>query len=201
MPRLPVGRMPAAPSSANQQERYQRILEAAVTLGSRTDFERVQMQDVAAEADVAIATLYRYFPSKAHLFVGVMNAQLEEVDAARFSGEQDQDRSKVDVVTDLLIEMTRWMAERRRLSMSMAQSIILAHGPESADSDRIETRFLAILIEVAGWGSDPTEDQKRRAWLVIQCWFGVLMTILSSGRGIASAEADIRRACELLLTD
>lgn len=199
MPRLPVGRTPAAPSSANQQERYRRILDAAVALGSRTDFERVQMQDVASEADVAIATLYRYFPSKAHLFVGVMNAQLEEVDAARFSG--DPERSKVDVVTDLLIEMTRWMAERRRLSMSMAQSIILAHGPESADSDRIETRFLAILIEVAGWGPDPTEDQKRRAWLVIQCWFGVLMTILSSGRGIASAEADIRRACELLLTD
>ena len=199
MPRLPVGRMPAAPSSANQQERYQRILEAAVTLGSRTDFERVQMQDVAAEADVAIATLYRYFPSKAHLFVGVMNAQLEEVDAARFHADGEQ--SKVDVITELLIGMTRRMAERRRLSMSMVQSIILAHGPESADSDRIETRFLSILLEVAGWGENPTEDQRRRAWLVIQCWFGVLMTILSSGRGIANAEADIRRACELLLSE
>jgi AcrR family transcriptional regulator len=196
-PRQPVNRAPAAPISANQQERYHRILEAAVALGSRTDFEHVQMQDVAVAADVAIATLYRYFPSKAHLFVGVMNARLAALDPAALRSEDGA--SRAERAFDLLASTTRQMVGQRRLSMSMIQSIILAHGPESADSDRIETRFLTVVLEVVGWGSAPSEDQRRRAWLVIQCWFGVLMTILSGDRPVAEAEADIRRACELLL--
>lgn len=198
MPRLPVGRMPAAPSSANQQERYQRILDAAVTLGSRTDFERVQMQDVAAEADVAIATLYRYFPSKAHLFVGVMQSYIEEVDPSAYTVKEGQ--SRAEAVHDLLAAMARAMGKHRQLSLSMIQSIILAYGQDSVDPAKIEGRFLDLLLAIAGWGQG-TEDQRRRGWLVIQCWFGVLMTTLNGNRSLASAEADIRRACELLLAD
>ena len=44
-----------------------------------------------------------------------------------------------------------------------------------------------------------TPDQRRRCWLVIQCWFGVLVTTLSGNRPLESAEEDVRRACELLL--
>ena len=198
MARLPVGRRPAAPSSANQQERYQRILDAAVELGSATDFERVQMQDVAAMADVAIATLYRYFPSKAHLFVGVMNAQMDQVDAAVFA---DSGKPRPEAVFDLLQVMTAAMTRNRRLSLSMIQSIILAYGQQTTDPDRIEGRFLRFVTVAAGWGTDPDDDQRRRAWLVIQCWFGVLMTALNGNRPLEAAEADIRRACELLLAD
>jgi AcrR family transcriptional regulator len=197
VPRLPVSRLPAAPSSANQQERYQRILDAAIELGTSTDFEHVQMQDVAAAADVAIATLYRYFPSKAHLFVGVMSAQMDLVDLAAFTA--DPDKSRVDAVYELLHVMTRSMTRHRELSLSMIQSIILAYGQKTADPDRIEGRFLGLVMGVAGWGDDADEDQRRRGWLVIQCWFGVLMTVLNGDRPIETAEADIRRACELLL--
>ncbi len=197
MARLPLARMPAAPSSANQQERYQRILAAAIRLGKDTDFERVQMQDVAAGADVAIATLYRYFPSKAHLFVSVMNAQLDLIDPAGL--QVDPEKPRADAVCDLLAEMTRSMTRHRRLSMSMMQSIILAQ--DSVDSARIESRFLQMVLGISGWGEDPTEDQRRRAWLVIQCWFGVLMTTLNGNRPVEAADADIRRACELLLAD
>src|SRR5689334_13395555 len=132
MPRLPVGRRPAAPSSANQQERYQRILYAAIELGSATDFERVQMQDVASAADVAIATLYRYFPSKAHLFVGVMSARMDEVDPKAFV---DPEKPREDAVYELLHVMTRAMTRHRQLSLSMIQSIILAYGQQTADPD------------------------------------------------------------------
>ncbi|RNL80222.1 TetR/AcrR family transcriptional regulator [Nocardioides marmorisolisilvae] len=197
MPRLPEARPPAKPSSQGQKDRHSQMLRAAVKLGSQQDFERVQMQDVAAESEVAIATLYRYFPSKVHLFVGVMRAELEKVDPRDLQVDADQDLGAV--VTDLLMLFTKEMYANRRLSMSMIQSIILSEGLDSPDSAVIEEAFLALLLRVAGWHRDPTEDQRRRCWLVIQCWFGVLVTTLSGNRPLESAEQDLRRACELLL--
>ncbi|MFL6174181.1 MAG: TetR/AcrR family transcriptional regulator [Marmoricola sp.] len=197
MPRLSEARPPAEPSSQGQKDRHNRMLRAAVKLGSQQDFERVQMQDVAAESEVAIATLYRYFPSKVHLFVGVMRAELEKVDPAAFAVQEGQDVGAV--VTDLLMLFTREMYANRRLSMSMIQSIILSEGLDSPDSAVIEDAFLELLLRVAGWDKSATADQRRRCWLVIQCWFGVLVTTLSGNRPLESAEEDVRRACDLLL--
>ncbi len=173
------------------------MLKAAVKLGSQLDFERVQMQDIATESEVAIATLYRYFPSKVHLFVGVMKAELDDVDPAMFAVEEGQD--PVDVIADLLNTFTRTMTRNRRLSMSMMQSIILSESLDCPDRDVIEDQFLEMLLTIAGWHPDPTDDQRRRCWLVIQAWFGVLITTMSGNRPLDMAEADIRRVCELLL--
>lgn len=173
------------------------MLKAAVKLGSKLDFERVQMQDIATESEVAIATLYRYFPSKVHLFVGVMKAEMDDVDPALFTVREDQD--PVTVTADLLITFTRTMTRNRRLSMSMMQSIILSESLDCPDRDDIEDRFLEMLIAISSWDPDPSDDQRRRCWLVIQAWFGVLITTMSGNRQPEMAEADIRRACELLL--
>ncbi|MCW2785822.1 MAG: kstR 1 [Marmoricola sp.] len=200
MSRVPDTRPPASPSSEGQKDRYRRMLAAAVDLGTRQEFERVQMQDVAVVADVAIATLYRYFPSKVHLYVAVMKAQLATVDAKAFSSRPAAPSDPTQAVGDLLIMLTRRLHENRRLSMSMMQSIILAGGMEDAGARDVEDGFLAVLLKLTGWGNRATEDQRRRVWLVIQCWFGVLMTTVGGGRPLADAEADIRRACELLLT-
>lgn len=196
MPRLTIGRAPAAPSSRNQRQRYQRILDAAVRLGSATDFERVQMQDVATEADVAIATLYRYFPSKAHLFVGVMKGQIER--AAATVSPPPPSAEPAEWVAGMLSRFTDELHANRMLSMSMMQSIILSEAESTSDAATVQEGFLDLVLRAAGW-RQPSEDQRRRAWLLIQCWYGVLMTMLTGYRPEESADADLRRACELLL--
>ncbi len=173
------------------------MLKAAVKLGSQLDFERVQMQDIATESEVAIATLYRYFPSKVHLFVGVMKTEMDDLDPALLAVGPGRD--PVEVTADLLATITRTMTRNRRLSMSMMQSIILSESLDCPDRDAIEDRFLEMLLEISGWSNGPTDDQKRRCWLVIQAWFGVLVTTMSENRPLDMAELDIRRACELLL--
>ena len=52
----------------DQRERRQRIIDAAERLMVDVDYEKIQVKDVADEADVALGTLYRYFNSKDHLF-------------------------------------------------------------------------------------------------------------------------------------
>jgi AcrR family transcriptional regulator len=57
---------------AYQVMRRQRILDAAKALLRECDYESIQIRDVAAAANVALGTLYRYFPSKEHLYANVV---------------------------------------------------------------------------------------------------------------------------------
>ena len=65
--------------SAAQRERRTRILDATLGLASQGGYDAVQMRAVAERADVALGTLYRYFPSKIHLLVGALTEQLEQM--------------------------------------------------------------------------------------------------------------------------
>ncbi|HET9731159.1 MAG TPA: TetR/AcrR family transcriptional regulator [Acidimicrobiales bacterium] len=58
--------------SPSQRERRERIVEAGLTLLRTHDHTQIQMKDVAAEAGVALGTVYRYFQSKDHLFAEVL---------------------------------------------------------------------------------------------------------------------------------
>src|SRR3954463_14418038 len=68
--------------SAAQRERRKRILDATIALASKGGFDAVQMRAVAEQADVALGTLYRYFPSKIHLLVSALGREFERADAA-----------------------------------------------------------------------------------------------------------------------
>ena len=197
MPRVGESRVPAEPSSAGQKARYRRILRAAARLGARDELERVQMQDVAREAGVAIATLYRYFPSKVHLFAAVMRSQVVRLQEEAVGPAPGQDR--VTAVADLLVRIGHDMLDQPQLSLSMIQANNLAQKVPGSGSEVIDTSFEQTVMRTAGYDTDPTPDHHRRARLVIQCWFGVLMSVLNGRSSAEDADADIRRACELLL--
>ena len=57
------------PATAGLRER---ILDAAMGIFARHEYHEVLMDDVARESGVAKGTLYRYFPSKRALYLGVM---------------------------------------------------------------------------------------------------------------------------------
>ena len=68
--------------SAAQRDRRKRILDATIALASQGGFDAVQMRAVAEQADVALGTLYRYFPSKIHLLVSALGREFERAEAA-----------------------------------------------------------------------------------------------------------------------
>lgn len=199
MPRTAESRVPAEPSSAHQKERYRRVLLAAARLGAEHDYDRVQMQDVAKAAGVAIATLYRYFPSKAHLFTAVMRWQVERYDApSRVAVTED----RAAAISDLLVGMTQEMVRRPKLSLTMihannqTQALAAALG-EQAHND---VAFRQIVLATAGIAEVDAEDD-RRVRLVVHCWYGVLTSVLNGRIDMAEAEDDIRAACRLLVGD
>src|SRR6266567_1873797 len=63
--------------TAAQRDRRKRILDATLALASKGGYDAVQMRTVAERADVALGTLYRYFPSKIHLLVSALTLEFE----------------------------------------------------------------------------------------------------------------------------
>ncbi|HEX5616616.1 MAG TPA: TetR family transcriptional regulator [Acidimicrobiia bacterium] len=56
----------------SQQDRRHRIVRAALELLDGAEYDAIQMRDIAARAGVALATIYRYFASKEHLYAAAL---------------------------------------------------------------------------------------------------------------------------------
>jgi AcrR family transcriptional regulator len=70
---------PGQPATGAQRARYRRILDVATMLVTNGGEDALQMSDLPALAEVSLATLYRYFPSKQHLLFAIVEQHLESV--------------------------------------------------------------------------------------------------------------------------
>ena len=196
MPRIGRAREGAEPTSEEQRERQVRILEAAARLGSEHDLTRVQMAEVAKDAGVAIGTLYRYFPSKTHLFVAVLLHRFE-AGAARI-GKAEPGVSPPDAICDVLIDMTRRLVEQPLLASAMLMSNSTAAAAVVPDSLEVKRSFSRILCTTVGI-EEPTEQDNDAIRLLSMVWFGLILAFLNGGASLEETEADIRRSCDLIL--
>src|SRR5437588_389498 len=70
---------PLVSTTTSQAQRRRRVLDATLELAATGGFDAVQMRDVAAAADVALGTLYRYLSSKERLLLEAMVEQQEDL--------------------------------------------------------------------------------------------------------------------------
>jgi AcrR family transcriptional regulator len=182
MPRVSVARPPARPSTGEQHARQERMLRAAARLGSRLPFERVQMSEVAAEAGVALGTLYRYYPSKHHLFAALLMSRMAALERPSARG--------AEAVADLLGGACRALLVRPLLARAMLTSVNVVRAEQAAQGD---TGLRDLIAQVAG------TDDLALARIVEQTTYGVLTWAAAGEVSPDEAEADVRRACRLLL--
>ncbi len=190
MPRLSVEREPAAPRTPAQRDRCERILATAARLGARDGLEAVRMQDVADQSAVSITTVYRYYPTKHHLFTALLLHYTRSASPPHpLTGCATTD------VTDLMIGICRRMLARPRLARAMIASVNARRAQSAAAAD---FNLRDNILSAAGI-SEPTPQDTQIALLVEQCAYGILSWAVMGETTPAQAEADMRRACELLL--
>ncbi|MDN4172161.1 TetR family transcriptional regulator [Nocardioides sp. SOB77] len=196
MPRVAEDRAPAEPTSPEQKERYRRILRAAARHGAVKEMERVQMLDVARDAGVAIATLYRYFPSKTHLFTALMRSQVERL--AELAVEPVPGEPAEEAIARLLIRSGRWLLSTPLLAHAMMQSnnATVAQTPSAG-----VTEAFTDLMLTAGGFEEPTDHELRLLRLLEQSWYGILITALNGHITHEQAEADTVLVCRALLRE
>ena len=196
MARLSEDRQAAEPTSPEQIDRYRRILRAAAHHGAAKGLDRVQMLDVARDAGVAIATLYRYFPSKTHLFTGVMRAQVEHL--GEYSVHPRQGEASEDAIARLLVRAGRELLRTPLLSHAMMQSnnASVAQSPNAG----VTQVFIDLMLE-AGGIENPTPHDLRLLRLLEQAWYGILITALNGHISLADMDDDTQLICRLLLRE
>lgn len=200
MARTAEARQPAAPMSERQAARQVRILRAASELGAREGLARVQMHDVAKEAGVAIATLYRYFPSKPCLFLAVLEWHIEQ-----FLGGRDAGCPPADEGNDPATEVARTLialSGKLLASPLLASAVALSSFTEYASAvpsrfDIVERALGRRLLHLLGDRAD-AQTARSRVRLLVYSWWGLFVALLTEEITTEQAEADLHLAARLI---
>src|SRR6478735_9764539 len=122
--------------SAAQRDRRKRILDATIALASQGGFDAVQMRTVAEQADVALGTLYRYFPSKIHLLVSALGREFERSEAVLRDRPIPGDTT-ADRVINVLKRTTRGMQSDPQLTEALTRAFMFADASVRAEIHQV----------------------------------------------------------------
>lgn len=180
--------------SAAQRDRRRRILDATIALASKGGFDAVQMRAVAESADVALGTLYRYFPSKIHLLVSALGREFEQAQASldRRPPEGDTPAERVMAV---LNRNTRGMQRDPNLTEALTRAFMFADSSVAGEI-HVAGMYLTDMLTRAMKGEDagePTDEDVSIARVVGDVWMANLVAWVT---GRSSAE-DVARSMDV----
>lgn len=188
----------AAPvRTARQRERRRRILDSTAQLASAGGFDAVQMREVAESSQVALGTLYRYFPSKIHLLVAVLHDQLEQLHATL----RERPLEEHDPADRLVRTLRRaFRAHRRdpRLAEAMMRALLFADRSVQREVVAVTRLTTALLIDASGLPAEEAERRLSAIRVIRHTWHSTLLSWLSGHSTLAEAQADIETACGLV---
>jgi AcrR family transcriptional regulator len=192
---------PAPPLTERQEARRRRILHTSAQLASRGGFDAVQMREVAEQSNVALGTLYRYFPSKIHLLVATMQDQLEHLHEA-LRRRPPSAQTPAERVAETLMRAFRAMQREPNLADAMVRALTFADRSVSAEVHTVSRLTTAIILDAMGLGDDAgpaaTAEQISAVRVIEHTWHSALVTWLSGRASITQVRIDIETACRLI---
>jgi len=188
--------------SPAQRERRRRILEAATALAAKGGFEQMQMRAVAEHADVALGTLYRYFPSKIHLLVSVL-AQQFEVATDNLARKAVPGDTAADRVMFVLGRTTQTLQREPNLTEALTRAFMFADASVAQEIDVVAAhvrRMLLLAMREPGAPIDPpTEDEVAITKVIGDVWLASLVQWVTGRASAHDVATSLDVAVRLLL--
>jgi AcrR family transcriptional regulator len=182
---------------AAQVARRERILDAAVALASEGGYDAVQMREVAERADVALGTLYRYFPSKVHLLVSALGRTFGQLRDSVPAGDSGTAEERVYRV---VAHVTRFLAKNRRLSGAMVRALMSAEADAAADVEAVGDILVGFIAAGAHQpGSSPDEQDTLQAHIIGKVWLIDVVTFLSGRMTVSQVLEDLESTIALVM--
>ena len=183
--------------SAAQRERRKRILDATLALASKGGYEAVQMRTVAERAEVALGTLYRYFPSKIHLLVSALTLELDrtqdKLDRKPVPGETPYDR-----ILYVLSRVTQTMQREPMLTEAMTRAFMFAD-PSAATEVNTVARQMERMFTRAMHTGEPSADDVAIARVIGDVWLSNLVAWVTRRASADDVSSHLELAVRLLL--
>lgn len=185
--------------SEAQRERRKRILDATLAIASKGGYEAVQMRAVAERADVAVGTLYRYFPSTVHLLVSALAREFERIDAktdrTTLGGETPYQR-----LSAMVGKLNRAMQRNPLLTEAMTRAYVFADASAAGEVDQVE-KIIDSMFARAMSDGEPSEDQYRIARVISDVWLSNLLAWLTRRASANDVSKRLDLAVRLLIGD
>jgi AcrR family transcriptional regulator len=185
------------PRTKGQAARRDRVIQAALELGSAGGYDVVQMREVATTAGVALGTIYRYFSSKDHLLAAAMVDWVNDLER-RVSHRPPRGETVAERVSDVLRRASRAM-EREPLLSAAVVTALLSPDPGAArcqqDVSGSMTRILALAL---GTDFEPAFQAEITRTLG-HVWFSSLIGWVNGWSGFDKVSAEVERATHLIL--
>jgi TetR/AcrR family transcriptional regulator, cholesterol catabolism regulator len=193
--------VPSAPAaefgSPAQRDRRKRILDATLALASKGGYDAVQMRTVAERADVALGTLYRYFPSKIHLLVSGLAREFERtqerLDRRPIPGDTPYDR-----MLYVLGRITRSMQREPMLAEAMTRAFMFADSSAAAEVNAV-ARLMEQMLTKAMHDGEPSSDDKAIARIIGDVWLSNLVAWVTRRASADDVTNHLELAAGLLL--
>jgi AcrR family transcriptional regulator len=179
-----------------QQARRQRVIDAAMSLALEGGYEAVQMRDVAARADVAMGTVYRYFTSKDHLLAASLVHWVEQLDI-RLAQSPAQGASPAERVIDALDRALRSMG--RQPTLVGAVFTALASPDPAAIECQQQVSVLMEGIITRAIGEPQPSDISDRARILGHVWYSALVGWVNGWSNMSRVHDELVVAIGLLL--
>jgi TetR/AcrR family transcriptional regulator, cholesterol catabolism regulator len=192
---------PSAPAaelgSAAQRDRRKRILDATLALASKGGYDAVQMRTVAERADVALGTLYRYFPSKIHLLVSALAREFEQtqekLERRPIPGDSPYER-----MLYVLGRITRSMQREPMLTEAMTRAFMFADPSAAAEVNAV-ARLMEQMLTRAMHDGEPSADDKAIARVIGDVWLSNLVAWVTRRASADDVSNHLELAARLLL--
>jgi AcrR family transcriptional regulator len=189
--------------SAAQRDRRRRILDATIALASKGGFDAVQMRAVAEKADVALGTLYRYFPSKIHLLVSALARQFEDTQAIVGRKPVPGD-TPADRVIYVLRRATRGMQGDAHLTEALTRAFMFADASVATEIHVVGMQLTAMLNRAIKGdafveGEEPSDDEIAIARVISDVWLSALVSWVTGRSTAEEVSEHIETAVRLLL--
>ena len=186
--------------SAAQRDRRKRILDATITLATRGGFDAVQMRAVAEQADVALGTLYRYFPSKIHLLVSALGREFEKAEAVGRSkpipGDTPHDR-----VMHVLTRTTRGLQGEPHLTEALTRAFMFADASVQSEIHHVGMLLTSMLTRAMHPDKpDLTDEDVAIARVIGDVWLSALVGWVTGRTSTEDVTRQMDVAVRLLLS-
>ena len=180
----------------NQAARRERVIAAAVDLASGGGYDAVQMRDVAAQADVALGTLYRYFPSKDHLLIAALAEQVSTLQR-RLAQKPPRGMSAAERVVDVLRRASRALEREPRLTAALVTALSSAD-PSVAEAKQEVNDILASVIADAV-DHDALAQSEDVVRVLGHVWFAALVSWVGGMAPTGQMGDDLEITARLIL--
>jgi AcrR family transcriptional regulator len=194
-------------SLSRMKDRRDKILDVAVALAEEGGFENVRQRDVAANAGVALGTLYKRFRSKEEILCAALEREAELLER-RMELKPAVGRTPVDRIGAFFDTITRGMLRKPRFARAVIRAMASGEEGVAKTVASYQGRITGLIIAASrGVGrltftdaSDKpvSEKEVKLALLLQQLWFASLVGWSAGLVGQGDVIDQIKDACALI---